>query len=432
MVRKLTIKGSILGISVSLFALCGSVLAQNYDNPGLGQQPVISHPQDYKPLGVRAGAFMLHPGVQLGAQWTDNAFYANTDLKSDTIFHIRPYITAQSTWSRHSLNVRVAADFARYAKYSERDYEDYFLGISGRVDVKARSAFTYSLDYMNLHEGLNNRNSEQGIQPTRYDFYGGTVGYYHSFSRLNLSATFGMNWLDFDNVVGEDGDVIDNQDRDRKSTNLTLRVGYQAWIDKELFISYTGYTVDYAEEFDRNGYARSGDGYTINTGINLLMTERLQGDFFFSYYNRNFDDPRLPSNSGWRWILAGSAGVQWNPTDLTSVYGRISSSVQDTTDANATSFTNTLLSLRATHELLRNVQLNAFVSYAINDYEPIDPTLENTRTKDNVIRAGFGASWFINRYMYLNASYNYTTLDSSLPNDDFTTNTVWLLLGLEY
>ena len=240
MVRKLTLKGSILGSAAGFLLLCGNVVAQNYDNPGLGQQPVISHPQDYKPLGVRAGAFMLHPGVQLGAQWTDNAFYANTDLKSDTIFHIRPYITAQSTWSKHSLNVRVAADFARYAKYSERDYEDYFFGIGGRVDVKARSFFTYSLDYMNLHEGLNNRNSEQGIQPTRYDFYGGTVGYNHSFSRLNLSASFGMNWLDFDNVVGEDGDVIDNQDRDRKNTNMTLRVGYQAWIDKELFISYNG------------------------------------------------------------------------------------------------------------------------------------------------------------------------------------------------
>ena len=155
MARNLSIRASLPGIAVSLLMLCGNVAAQNYDNPGLGQQPVISHPQDYKPLGIRAGAFMLHPGVQLGAQWTDNAFYADTDLKSDTIFHIRPYITAQSTWSRHSLNVRLAADFARYAQYSERDYEDYFFGISGRVDVKTRSAFTYSLDYMNLHEGLN-------------------------------------------------------------------------------------------------------------------------------------------------------------------------------------------------------------------------------------------------------------------------------------
>ena len=47
---------------VLLTSLTTSVYAQSYDNPGLGQQPVAAHPQDYKPLGIRAGTFMLHPG----------------------------------------------------------------------------------------------------------------------------------------------------------------------------------------------------------------------------------------------------------------------------------------------------------------------------------------------------------------------------------
>ena len=34
--------------------------------------------------------------------------------------------------------------------------------------VKSRSAFRYTLDYMKLHEGLNNRESEQGVEPTKY------------------------------------------------------------------------------------------------------------------------------------------------------------------------------------------------------------------------------------------------------------------------
>ena len=51
------------------------LFAQNYDDPGLGEKPVSAHPQDYKPLGIRAGSFMLHPGVQLAAEFTDNVFY---------------------------------------------------------------------------------------------------------------------------------------------------------------------------------------------------------------------------------------------------------------------------------------------------------------------------------------------------------------------
>jgi hypothetical protein len=148
--------------------LPGVLMAQFYDDPGLGNKPVASHPQDYKPLGVRAGSFMLHPGVQLAGQWTDNVFYTKNDKRNDFVYHIRPYITAQSTWSRHSLSARLAADIARYNDYSSRHYADIFFNLSGRIDVKNRSYFSYGLSYLKLHEDLNNRTSEQGIEPTRY------------------------------------------------------------------------------------------------------------------------------------------------------------------------------------------------------------------------------------------------------------------------
>jgi len=59
------IKIVIIGLGL---LLPGPLLAQYYDDPGLGQKPVVGHPQDYKPLVVRAGAFMLHPGVELAAE----------------------------------------------------------------------------------------------------------------------------------------------------------------------------------------------------------------------------------------------------------------------------------------------------------------------------------------------------------------------------
>jgi hypothetical protein len=83
------------------------------------------------------------------------------------------------------------------------------------------------------------------------------------------------------------------------------------------------------------------------------------------------------------------------------------------------------------HELRRFVQLNGFLSYRVNDYQTIDSTLPNTRTKDDVTRAGVGANWFINRHMYLNGSYAWESLDSNLPGDDYTTNTLWLVFGME-
>ena len=222
----LTTKFKIAVLAVGVL-LAPALLAQYYDNPGLGQKPVASHPQDYKPLGVRAGAFMLYPGVQLAAEFTDNAFYTRTDKQSDTVFHIRPYISAQSTWSRHSLNIRLAADIARYADFGFRDYEDYFFNINGRVDVRNRSYLSYGAQYLDLHEGLNIRDSEQGFEPTRYSLYGANLGYDHTFNRLTLGAALTWNRLDFDDALSIVEGVINNQDRDRDVFNWSARANYQ-------------------------------------------------------------------------------------------------------------------------------------------------------------------------------------------------------------
>ena len=84
-------RGFLAAVALAL-AWAGPVAAQDYDNPNVGQLPVTSHPQDYKPLGIRAGGFMLHPGVQLAAEYTDNVFYtdenAESGVRDDLIWHV--------------------------------------------------------------------------------------------------------------------------------------------------------------------------------------------------------------------------------------------------------------------------------------------------------------------------------------------------------
>jgi hypothetical protein len=407
--------------------LPGVLVAQFYDNPGLGQKPVASHPQDYKPLGIRAGSFMLHPGVQLAVEFTDNVFYTRTDKQNDTIYHIRPYITAQSTWSRHSLNVRLAADIARHADFGFRDYEDYFLTVNGQVDVKNRSYFSYGAQYMRLHEGLNNRDAEQGFEPTRYDLYGANIGYDHTFNRLALGV--GLTWtrLNFDNAYSIMDGVIDNQDRDRDAYRWNARAGYQFRSDMQAFVSYSSGTVKYDEEEDRNGYDRSGDGYRINGGLGFTMTGKLNGDLSARYAHRSYDDPLLPNTSGW----GAGAGLGWTPTYLTQVYGRIDTSIEETTSQYASGYLRTLYSVRVDHELTRFLQINGFVSYSDNDYQLLDNAPSDARAWDKVYRYGIGLSWFINRHLFLNASYDYSKLKTNVTDDGYNVNRVWLTLGIE-
>ena len=42
-----------------------------------------------------------------------------------------------------------------------------------------------------------------------------------------------------------------------------------------------------------------------------------------------------------------------------------------------------------------------------------------------------GLNWFINRYLFLNASYGWEQLKTNVPDDGYTVNRVWLVLGAE-
>jgi len=415
------------GICMVFLSLPSTLWAQSYDNPGLGQQPVTSHPQDFKPLGIRAGSFMLHPGVELAAEFNDNILYTQNFELNDTIYHIRPYFTAQSNWTSHSLNFRLAADFAIYDDYDFRNYQDYFALLDGRVDVASRGSFNYGLNYMQLHEDRNIRSAEQGIEPTVYSLSGGSLGYDHTFNRLSLGILLGYNSLDYDDNRNLEGDIIDNQDRSRDTGSLMLRAGYQFQTDKQAFLSVIFNDVDYKEKFDRNDLARDSDGYSINGGVSFSMTGVLAGDVFISYLDQNYDDPTLEDVNGW----SGGLGLTWLPTTLTTVNARITSSIDQTTDQYSSGYLRTLYSLRVDHELLRNLQLMGMVSYTNNNYQLIDDAPENARDKDKYWSAAIGATYFFNRSVYLSVSYNYNDFSTNVPNDNFTANRFWLVLGLE-
>ncbi|MDZ4730652.1 MAG: outer membrane beta-barrel protein [Xanthomonadales bacterium] len=404
-----------------------AVYAQNYDDPALGQQPVVSQPQDYKPLGFRAGSFMLHPGVELAVDYNDNVFYSYQNEQSDTIFHVRPYITAQSTWSRHSFSLRLAADVARYADFDIRDYEDYFVTAEGKFDFAARNTLGYRFDILQLHEDLNSRDSEQGIEPTVYNLLGAGLNYDHYFNRLSLGAALDWRQLTYDDVLGEDGNIIDNEDRDRNQMLASLKASYQFKTDKQAFLTFGWDETEYDQPIDRNGFHRDSSGYFISGGLNFTITSLLIGDVSVGYHKREYDDPQLESVDG----IGLGAGLSWSPTQLTTVRASVSSGIEDTTSADASGYFRTLYSLRVDHELLRNLQLSGRLSYSDSDYQSVVGAPPGSRSNDQIWRAGIGMNYFINRWMFVGASYDFQDMSTNVANDGYKVNRAWLVLGFE-
>ena len=87
--------------------------------------------------------------------------------------------------------------------------------------------------------------------------------------------------------------------------------------------------------------------------------------------------------------------------------------------------------IKTGRELLRDLQIMGQLSYYVYDYQLLPSAPPGSREEDTMFTADVGATYFINRSVWLSASYKYGNFSTNVPDDDFTANTAWLVLGLE-
>lgn len=414
-----------------LLLLCAGLqpsilMAQQYYDPGLLQKTVDRKPVEYQSPGVRAGSFQLNTGAELAWEDNDNIFYMSNDGIGDNIIHARPWLNMNSDWSRHALNFSAFADLAWYKSWDSQDYTDWVVNVDGRFDVKRGSAFNYKASYMNLHEDRSNPDSRSNVKPTTYSFSGFDVDYTHTFNRLTAALRYQQQDTDYDNGKDIDGNVIDNQDRDRTRDIWSLNLGYDYSDQSVIYVEYRANNLDYDQTFDNSGYQRSSDGYEARGGFSWNMTGVLTGDLYLQYISQDYDDPRFESINGW----GIGANLDWTPTELTNVNIRFANTPQETTQVNTSGYYSSLYSARVQHELRRNLLLNARLSYTDNDYE-YNGADTGSLYETQVSRAGLGLSYLFNRNLYLSGGYVYEKQNSSSEGFEYRTNRWFITLGGE-
>jgi len=414
----------LLGLSILL--LPSISMAQQYYDPGLLQKSIDRKPLDYQPPGLRLGGFVLGTGAELAYESNDNVYYIGDDGVSDSIFHLRPWANLNSDWNRHALNLNFFADIGRYDDFGDEDYEDWVADINGRVDVKRGSHFSYTASYSQLHEDRSSPDDVSGIKPTDFAFSGIDLGYSHTFNRLTGSVDYNMQETDYDNNLDGEGNVIDNQGRDRSRDSFQLRLNYDYLEQSAVFLGYGISQTDYDQQFDKDGYERSSSGSSAKAGFAWDMTGILTGDLFLQYIEQDYDDPRLESVDG----FGIGAGLLWTPTELTNINVRFVNSVQETTQAFTSGYYSSLYSVRIQHELRRNWLLNARVSYTDNEYE-YSGEEAGALTGTEVVRAGAGVSYLINRYLYVSGGYVFEKQSANSSSFEYETNRWFVTFGAE-
>ena len=365
------------------------------------------------PLGARAGAFRLYPSLSLSEKYDDNIFATNNNEESDFITLIRPGLNIESLWGRHFLSFHTDATIGRHADNENENFEDYSAGFDGKMEINHAQSLSAGYNYSHEHEKRFSPDDVLGIEPTEVDINSLFSTYQHQFNRIIVELGGQYRSLDFDDVRSTNNSIIDNDDRDRNRLEGSLKVGYQYLPEYTAYVRTSVNRIDYDDDIDGNGFNRDSDGYTFSVGTDLDLSGVLYGNLFAGYEAQRYDDIALNDTKG----VTGGASLTWLPSQMTTVTGSITRSIEETTLNAASGNFSTGANLVVDHELLRNLLLQGRLSLSEDKFEGIN-------RNDNYFSSGIGATYMLNRHFHLLMDYDYQQRESdSVTNiDDFSEN----------
>lgn len=372
----------------------------------------------YDAAGLRAGAFMVYPEASVTGTYNDNIYATNTGETDDFITTLATGVSVQSSWSRHALNLNAGLEQLLYADNSDEDRLNWNVGGDGRVDITRDTSFSAGLSYAQLHEDRGEANAVGlAAEPTEYSVFRANAALDHRFNRVTtrLGATYAD--YDYDSVPLIGGGTLNQDDRDREQFEQSLRLGYNVSPDTNVYVQGTLNQRKYDQQPPAVPLNRDSDGYSIVGGSEFRLSNLAQGGVYIGYQEQEYDDPTLPDISG----LSYGASVDWFVTPLTTVRFEAAATIEETTTPGASGYMDQSVGLRVDHELMRNVILGAHAGYANLDYEGVGRS-------DDVIRAGLGVDYLLNRNFSIGVGYDFTDRDSNVGGFDYTRNQIGLTL----
>lgn len=414
---------------LSTTVMVPAALAQDADAPLMA---VYDKPRsDYDAPGIRSGGFLFKPSVAAEGRFDSNIFKKDKgDETDDFIAIIKPSLKLDSNWNNHSLGLFADAKIAKYSDNGGEDYEDFNFGGNGRIDISRGTSISTSLNYSDGHEDRGSPDQPNSPStPTQFSLIKATVGFKRDEGLFSVALDGDFTKQDFDNAtlldanLNEGTDTVRNDDRDRETTNGSIRIGYHLTDEYEAFAKFTATRVTYTNPTDKvNGVhepRRDSDGWDAVGGVAFKLSGVAEGDFHLGYVKRDFDSANFGDVSDFKF----GASVLWAPTGLTSARFTVTRNVVETTvsaeaddgsgqTVGAAGILSTLYSVDLQHELQRNLLLNAKASFTKMDYV-------NTIREDDMTNLGVGVRYLLNRNFSVNADYVLDKRATNEANQDY-------------
>lgn len=372
----------------------------------------------YQPKGIEAGSFLIFPRLEVDETYSDNVFAQERNKRGDLITRLAPEIRARSRFSRHELNIRGELEQYYFKKYTDDDRLDGSIGADGRLDIERTWEATGNLSFVKRGEDRGSPDIQQAKRPAETYTTSGQFGSRLQQGRYVFSGDFGFNRRTFEDTETAAGTKINNGDRDRWEYRVQGRASYEFKPGVSALIDGTLNKRDYDDRVDDNNRNRSSDGYRIESGIGLDISELIKGDFVLGYFRQDYKDVAFRDASG----LSVRATFNWTPTRMTVIIPSLERTVQETLSASASSIVRSGGGVIVRHEFARNIVATLILNSAYEDYTG---TTEHSWNYDGKARLIYALS----REWYVGGEAGFRIRDSNRAGASYDQITMLLRVG---
>jgi hypothetical protein len=358
----------------------------------------------HKPLGIRTGAFLLLPRLDLGVEYNDNIYAAPTNETEDTIFTVAPSIVAESQWSVHRLSLFGGLTSRTFADAGDDDVLDYRIGADGQIDVRRDTYLTGNISTGEETEQRFTGNGPAALkEPIEIEFTRAGAAVVRNVNRIR--ASLGVDYANYDYKDGQivGGGVFDEDFRDYDGFDITGRLDYAISPDTALF----GAVTHRDRNYDQTALNRDSQGWRYLVGANFDLSATIRGEVGVGYSSTDYDNPAFENIDG----VSAQGQLEWFPTQITTV---TLNTLRDTVESDiggASGIERTSGGIRVDHELRRDIILNGGYNYGQDKYEVIDRDDDNSQFF-------VGADWHVNRLVTAGVGYDRLSQNSDGVNRD--------------
>ena len=377
--------------------------------PGTADQPGVTvlsrdRPQ-YNAQGVRAGAFIIRPGIDEQAGYNSNVVGGALNGKASSFLDSSGSVSVNSDYTRDNFGLTAGVYNATFFDVPRQSHTDYNVSFGGGLDI-GRDQLYGTVSYINANEepydiGAYGNSFIQLNKPLNFSNTDFRVSYTTQPGRFILTPNVDYQLLRFahGDFIGVAPNQIANFNQSLRDADV-LQGGvigrYEFQPQREAVLVLNGNYDHYIRGQKQNLGIVDSTGATVLGGLNYELNGAITVRALAGYQQRFFNG-RNVSNQG---APIGEADIIWNPTGLTTVTGRYARTIEDATTESVTGYTYDRLTLIVDHELYRNILLQAHGRYENANYQ-------NSNSQQTNFGVGAGATYLVNRNIQVALSYEF-------------------------